>query len=174
MAHWESSLSVFELLWNVAVSLLVLRIAFFYYGLTFFTGCVFGSIRLGVLVPMYHFRQPIAELIEMPFMLMAIAFWARFTVTKYEVPKVAWLRLTIGLLGLVFMVTTEVVMKRMLSGQSSTESKSKIDILARVAFGISLVIFGLMPWLVMVSSDDKIIWEDESFSQGIMHLSHAR
>jgi hypothetical protein len=163
MLNQESGMSVFELLWNIAVSMLILRISLIYYGLTFLTGCILGLIRLGILTPVYDFRQPIAELIEMPFLLLAVVFWARFVVSKFDIPNIAWLRLAIGLLALVFMLLTELVGGRMAIRESWTDSMPKTVILAKSSFAISLVIFGLMPWLVMVVQDERIEWEKSRF-----------
>jgi hypothetical protein len=69
---------------------------------------------------------------------------------------------------------TEIVGGRMAIRESWTDSMSKTVILAKSAFAISLVIFGLMPWLVMVAQDERIEWEEESLSQGIAHLSYMR
>ncbi len=163
-------MSVFEILWDIAVSLLILRLAFFYYAATFLTGCVLGFIRIGVFVRSYHYGAPVAELIEMPFMLLATAFWAIFVVTKFEIPKVAWLRLAIGLLGLGFMIVTELVGRIILYGTSWPHSMSKMEILAKGAFSACLIIFGLMPWLLMLPANLNSRQGQTTLGQGDVQL----
>jgi hypothetical protein len=43
-------------------------------------------------VPIYNPSQTTAELLEMPFILLAVAFWARLILVQYEIPNVARLR----------------------------------------------------------------------------------
>ena len=150
MVLLEETMSVFEFLWDIAFALLVLRLAFFYYCLTFITGCILGFIRLGILVSLCRLREPMAELVEMPFMLLAIALWARFMVSKFEIPRVAWVRLAVGLLALMFLLVTEVVGRVIMYEEGWRRGKSQEDFMAVGAFTTSLIIFGLMPWILML------------------------
>ena len=69
-------------------AILILCLAFFYYAVTLLTGFILGIVRIGIFVRSYHYGAAIAELIEMPFMLIGIAFWAMFMVIRFDIPKV--------------------------------------------------------------------------------------
>jgi hypothetical protein len=155
MMMLESTMLVFELLWDIVFAILILRLAFYYYALTFLTGFILGIVRVGVFVRSYHYGAPIAELTEMPFMMLASAFWAMFLVIRFDIPKVAWMRLAIGLLGLAFMLATELVGRIVLHGSPWPISMSKMEILAKGAFAACLIMFGLMPWLLMLPIGGK-------------------
>lgn len=163
---------VFELLWDIAFAILILRLAFYYYAFTFLTGFILGIVRIGVFVRSYHYGASIAELIEMPFMLLAIAFWAMFLVMRFDIPKVAWIRLVIGSLGLAFMLVTELVGRIILYGSAWPTSITKMEILARGAFASCLIMFGLMPWLLMLPIGGKTELEQKSLGQGNMQLGN--
>ena len=147
---FETSMLIFELLWDIAFAVLILRLAFFYYAATFLTAFILGIVRIGIFVRSYHYGAPVAELIEMPFMIIAIAFWAMFMMIRFDIPQVAWIRLAIGLLGMAFMLATELVGRIIIYGNPWPTSMSKMEILAKGAFAACLITFGLMPWLLML------------------------
>ena len=93
-----------------------------------------GYWSIGVFVRSYHYGAAIAELIEMPFMLICIAFWAMFMVIRFDIPKFAWIRLAIGLLGMAFMLATELVGRIIIYGNPWPTSMSKTEILAKGTF----------------------------------------
>jgi hypothetical protein len=151
----DESMPVLQLLWEIGVALLVLRLAFIYYGLTFLTRCVLRFIRIGILVRFYGIREPMAGLFEMLFMLLAVTLWAKFIVAKFKIPKVAWVRLAVGLVGLVFILVTEfvgtVIMYEEGPGKGLLE-----DLVASGALATSLAIFGLMPWIMMLLDGNEL------------------
>jgi hypothetical protein len=61
----ETIMLVFELLWDIAFAVLILRLAFFYYAFIILTGVILGIVRVRVFVRSHHYGAPIAELIEM-------------------------------------------------------------------------------------------------------------
>jgi hypothetical protein len=166
MTMFEASMLIFELLWDITFAILILRVALFYYALTFVTGFILGIVRIGIFVRSYHYGAPMAELIEMPFMLFAIAFWAMFMVMKFDIPKVAWIRLAIGLLGMAFMLATELAGRIIVYGNPWPSSMTKMEILAKGAFAACLIMFGLMPWLLMLPIDGRIVPGEKSLGQG--------
>jgi hypothetical protein len=168
MIIFETSMSAFELLWDISIAILILRLAFFYYALTYLTGFILGIVRVGIFVRSYHYGAPIAELIEMPFMLLGITFWAMFVVIKFDIPKVAWIRLAIGLLGLAFLLATELIGRIIVYGDAWPASMSKTEILAKGAFAALVIMFGLMPWLVMLPKGRRTGPREESLGQGRM------
>ncbi len=143
------------ILWDVAISLLIIRLAFFYFSLTFITGCISGYVRQKIIVPRYHLSQSTAELLELPFMLLAIYFWARLIVLRCSVPKVAWMRLAIGFIALGCMLVVEFFGAIFLHEEGRKQRNRETDKIARGAFDASLLLFGLMPWLLMVTGDNE-------------------
>jgi hypothetical protein len=142
-----------------------LRLAFFYYAVTFLAACILGIIRTGIFVRSHHYNAPIAELIEMPFTLIAIAFWAMFTLIRFDIPKVAWIRLAIGLLGMAFMLATELVGRVVIYWNPWPISMSKTEILAKAFFAACLIMFGLMPWIIMLPIGERVTPREKSPGQ---------
>jgi hypothetical protein len=129
----------------------IIRLAFFYFSLTFLTGCTFGALRVLYLIPVLHIDPSTAEIGEMPFMLVAMAGWARFIVVRCKVPEVPGTRLAIGLVALGFTVATELGGRWVVDGRRDGEILwSEGEGAARAAFAAALGVFGLMPWLLMV------------------------
>jgi uncharacterized membrane protein len=151
----EEIMSLVEVLWDIAMAVIIVRLAFLYCLFTFLTGCIFGFIRLGYVVPVYHVRASTAELFEMPIMVLVTVFWAWFTIRKFEIPKVAWMRLAVGLVGLLFMLVTEFVGRVILYEEGWTKGILEEDLIASEAFGGTLLVFGLMPWLLMVAQEKE-------------------
>lgn len=145
----EEIMSVVEVLWDIAIAVLIVRLAFLYYLFTFLTGCIFGVIRLGYLVPVYQVRASTAALFEMPIMILVVAFWASYILQKFEVPKIAWMRLAVGLIGLLFMLATEFVGRVIMYEEGWRKGILEEDLVVNEAFGGTLFVFGLMPWLLM-------------------------
>jgi hypothetical protein len=148
MVRLLENLPVFEILSDIAFTLLVLRFAFFYYGLTFLAGCILGFIRHGILLLIYQFPESTAELVEMPYMLLEVAFLARFMVTRFDIPKIAWVRLAVRLLGLLMLVAEFV--RRVMVYRDVGREMLQEDAAATESFTALLVVFGLMPRLLML------------------------
>lgn len=146
----DTTASAFELIWDIAVFILITRLAFLYFLLTFLTGCILGYIRLNKVIPIYHLSQSTAELIEMPFMLLAVFIWARFIMERCSVPNVAGMRLAIGFLALGFMLFAELVGRVIMYEGGFKAGILDMDKIAGGAFSASLLLFSLMPWLLMV------------------------
>lgn len=91
MILFKTTSLALELIWDIAIALLIVRLAFLHFVLTFLTECILGYIRVQKVIPIYHLSQPIAELLEMPFMLLMVYIWARFITVRYSVPNSAGL-----------------------------------------------------------------------------------
>jgi type II secretory pathway component PulF len=76
-----------------------LKPALLYFALVLGTGFVLGTIRVPFLVPRLGERY--AELLEMPFLFVAIVLAARFIVRRFALPASLALRLRVGFLALV-------------------------------------------------------------------------
>jgi hypothetical protein len=150
MILFETSTSVFELLWDIALALFVIRIAFVYTLLSFGSGALIAWFRIAQLMPINHLTQPQSELITLPFWLLAITLWARFIIVTYEIPRVGGFRLGIGMLALVFMLSAEFAGGIFLYEKGYTAWIWETDPLAAALGATVLLLFGLMPLLLMV------------------------
>jgi prolipoprotein diacylglyceryltransferase len=124
----------------------VLRAALSYYALVFAAGFVLGSIRVGLLVPRLGVRM--AELTEMPFMLVVIFVAARFISVRFDLPASATQRLAVGALALVFLVAAELLLAFLLLNQTPTEHITDRDPVSGSVYLGMLGLFALMPLLV--------------------------
>lgn len=77
-------------------------------------GFLFGSIRVPLLVPRLGTRN--AELLEMPFMLVAIVLAARFVVKQFVLPNTILAYLSVGMLGLSLVLSAEMLLLVVLQG----------------------------------------------------------
>lgn len=76
-----------------------------YFALVFGAGFVLGALRVPFLVP--RLGERLAELIEMPFMLLVIVWAARFITQKFALPARMHLRLGVGVLALGLLLGAE-------------------------------------------------------------------
>ena len=80
----------------------ILRAAATYVALVFGTGFVLGAVRVSLLVPRLGVR--LAELLEMPWMALAMVLAARFVVRRQLAGRGPLTRTAVGALALAFMV----------------------------------------------------------------------
>ena len=116
-----------------------------YFALVFSVGFILGVIRVLWLVPQVGDRT--AELFEAPLMLTAIYFSARFVTQRFEASRrVAYFYS--GLVALLLLLVVEFSVVLVLQGTTFREYFSERDPVAGVVYGVMLVIFAAMPWLV--------------------------
>lgn len=158
MILFETSTSVFELLWDIALALFIIRLSFFYFLLSFVTGSLITYFRIARLQPINHLTQPQSELITLPLFLLFNTLWARFIVVYYEIPRVGGFRLAIGGLALSFMMLAELAGGVYLYEKGWNEWIWETDLLAGGLGASVLLLFGLMPFLLMAieSTTDEI------------------
>ena len=123
----------------------VLKAGVTYFSLVFGTGFILGTIRVTWVVPQVGER--IAELIEMPFMLVAIIFAARWVVQKFNIPPILSLRLGMGLIALALIVMLEFTVVLRLRGLTLAEYFQNRDPVAGTVYYLMLGVFAVMPWL---------------------------
>jgi len=145
----ETTASVFELMWDIALALFIIRISFTYFFLSFLSGCVLTYFRVAHLMPVKHVTQPQSELVMLPLWLLFIALWARFIIVHYEIPRVGGFRLAIGALALVFMLVAEVMGGAIMYEEGWAAWVWETDPLAAGGGALVLLLFGLMPLLLM-------------------------
>ncbi len=116
-----------------------------YFAVVFGTGFVLGTIRTLWIVPRLGIRT--AELLETPFMLVAIWLaggWIghRFRLEKRSVP-----RLVVGMFALAFLLAAEITMGITLQGLSLVEVFTTHDPVSGSLYYALLGLFAVMPWL---------------------------
>jgi hypothetical protein len=117
-----------------------------YFAIVFGIGFLLGSIRVLWLVPQLGVRY--AELAEMPIMLLAIFFAARWVTQYFAVPPAASARLVVGIAALICLLIVELTVVLWLQGISIAESFVNRDPVSGSAYIVSLALFALMPLLV--------------------------
>lgn len=122
----------------------ILKASFGYFALVFAVGFVLGAIRVPFVVPRLGIRW--AELLEMPFMLLASFLAARFCMRRHGLFSTAR-RIAVGFLALALLIAAELCLT-LASGQSITEYITGRDSVSGTAYLISLVIFAAMPLVI--------------------------
>ena len=119
-----------------------IKLSLLYFGIVFGVGFVLGTIRVVFLVPLMGERW--AELLEMPFMLVAITYTAIYLVHRYPLLSMHdWL--SVGIQALFILLSVEFTIILGLRGISLADYFDSRDIISGSAYIISLVIYMLMP-----------------------------
>jgi hypothetical protein len=116
-----------------------------YFALVFGVGFLLGIVRVLVLVPSLGERW--AELAEMPLMLIAIIFAARFVVRRFPATQRASY-LVSGGIALVLLVVVELSVVLAIRGLTISRYFAERDPVAGSVYVAMLVVFALMPWLL--------------------------
>lgn len=117
-----------------------------YFAIAIGAGFLLGTVRVLWLVPQLGVRY--AELAEMPIMLLAVFFAARWVTQYFAVPPVTPARLVVGSSALICLLIVELTVVLWLQGISIAESFANRDPISGTAYLVSLILFGLMPLLV--------------------------
>lgn len=124
----------------------ILKSAATYFALVFGTGLVLGTVRVLWAVPRFGTR--IAELLEMPLMLVAIMLAARWTTPHVASGAGSAARLGIGIVALTLLLTAEVVLAVAVRGVSVTEALVDRDPVSGTVYYALLGLFAILPWLL--------------------------
>lgn len=121
------------------------KAALTYFLMVFGTGFLLGPIRIFWLVPKVGIRT--AELMELPIMMGMIVFSATFINRRFRGSN----RETLfsGLLALGFSLGAEVGVAVLLQGRSVWDAFFNRDPVSGTAYYLSLLLFGLMPWILV-------------------------
>lgn len=119
-----------------------LKTGLLYYLMVFGAGFAFGVIRRLVFSPVLG--EPLAELIEIPPMLIVIWYAAKFVVRHCQLSRLR-AGLGAGLVALVLMVASELALVIALNQQSLLEYLAAQMTPAGIAYGVSLLIYTLLP-----------------------------
>ncbi|MCP9847016.1 hypothetical protein KBY86_08990 [Synechococcus sp. Lug-A] len=114
-----------------------------YFVLVFGVGFVLGVIRVTLLVPRLGERT--AELIEMPFMFVAIVVSARLIIWRFRLPASAMVRLGAGCLALGLLVGAEVLVAVAIQERTLGEYVASRDPVSGGVYLAMLVLFAVMP-----------------------------
>ena len=114
-----------------------------YFALAFGAGFVLALIRVPFLVP--RLGERVAELIEMPFMLVVVLFSARFIVRRFALPAATSVRLSVGLIALGLLLTAELLLAVALQNRSLGEYIASRDRVSGSVYVAMLVLFSVMP-----------------------------
>jgi hypothetical protein len=117
--------------------------AIVYFALVMGAGFVLGTIRVPFLVPRLGERY--AELLEMPFMAVAIVLAARHVVRRFALPASLPVRLQVGFTALALSVLAELLLAMALQGRSLVEFVASRDPVSGAVYLAMLLLFALMP-----------------------------
>lgn len=123
----------------------VARCAAAYFALVFAAGFLLGSVRVPLLVP--RMGERLAELAEMPLMLVAIFLAAGHVVRRYggRIGSRDWPM--VGVLALALMVIAELLLAGVLAGRDIGEYIAGRDPVSGSVYLVMLLVFAAMPWL---------------------------
>lgn len=124
---------------------LVLKAGLLYFAISFTVGFILGPIRVLWAVPRFGTR--VAELLEMPFMLIAIVLAAFWVVRRLSIPSDVWTRLCMGCVALGFLLLTEFGAVLQLRGLTISEYLANRDPVSGTVYVLMLGLFATMPWL---------------------------
>jgi hypothetical protein len=116
-----------------------------YFAAVFAAGFILGIIRVGLLVPQVGVR--VAELIEMPLMIVATLAAARWVVYCWGVGLARRAALLAGIWALSLLVAAEIALG-VLQGLPLSNFILGRDPVSGTAYFAALVLFALMPWIV--------------------------
>jgi hypothetical protein len=123
-----------------------LRSGALYFAVVFGTGFALGPLRLLWAVP--RFGQRVAELMEMPIMLVVVILAACRIVRRHAVPATVACRLGMGGVALTLLVAAELALASLLRGLSPREYVTQQDPVSGAVFLAVLGAFAAMPLLV--------------------------
>ena len=116
-----------------------------YFAAVFGAGFLMGTIRVLLVVPRIGVRY--AELLEMPLMIIASVFVARWAVRSAGIRKSMHDRLSMGGLALAFMLAAELAMSVLLRNERLVDVVANRDPVSGTAYLFALLLFALMPWI---------------------------
>ena len=126
--------------------LAVLKSGALYFALVFGAGFVLGPIRILWAVPRFGAR--VAELMEMPIMLVVIIVAARWIVRRFGVPYELARRLGMGCLALGLLLIAEFSLVLRLRGLSIADYLADRDPVSGTVYCLLLGVLAIMPALV--------------------------
>jgi hypothetical protein len=124
----------------------ILKSGVLYFALVFGAGFVLGPIRILWIVPRFGTRM--AELMELPIMLVVTIVVARWVVLRLAVPSTLSSRLGMGCLALGLLLLAEFTLVVWLRGLSISEYVASRDPVSGTVYYVMLAMFAIMPRVV--------------------------
>lgn len=123
-----------------------LKAGFVYFLIVFAVGFALAPIRELWAIPEFGERR--GELLEMPFILLAMILAARFIVKRYSLPPSTPKRLAAGVIALACLVLAELAVVVGIRGFTLAEYFAARDPVSGAIYVAMLLLFALMPALV--------------------------
>jgi hypothetical protein len=124
----------------------ILKAGVLYFALVFGAGFVLGTIRTLWIVPRFGTR--IAELMEMPVMLVVTIVAAWWIVRRLAVPSTPFTRVGMGCVALGLLLVAEFTIVLWIRGLTITEYFASWDPVSGTVYYVMLGVFATMPLLV--------------------------
>jgi hypothetical protein len=125
---------------------LVVKAGLAYFALVFGAGFALGLVRVPILVP--RLGERVAELLEMPVMLVVIVFAARFVVGRFALATSLRAGLGAGIVALACLVAAELALVSVVQGRSLAQYIAGRDPVAGTVYLAMLALYAVMPLLV--------------------------
>lgn len=122
-----------------------IRAAFAYFGLVFAAGFALGAVRVPFLVPRLGERH--AELLEMPFMFVALYLAAGYVVRRFGAAIGATVWPWVGALALALLLGAELLLGVILAGRDLAAWLASRDPVSGSVYLLMLGVYAAMPWL---------------------------
>jgi hypothetical protein len=124
----------------------VLKAAGLYFVIVFSTGFVLGTLRILLLLPRFGTRM--AELMEMPFMFIAIVLGAWLTVRRFRLQASPPISVVVGVVALCLVLMMEFTVVLWLRGMTIADYLAERDPVSGTVYYLMLIIFAATPWLI--------------------------
>lgn len=124
----------------------VLKAAVTYFAIVFGAGFILGTLRVLFVVPLVGNR--VAELVEMPLMLVAIGLGACWISRDWTTIATPTAQLSVGLLALGLLLLAEIAVGVGLRGLSPVASLYNPDPVSGTIYYLMLGVFALLPWFL--------------------------
>ncbi|KAK3382904.1 hypothetical protein B0T24DRAFT_602949 [Lasiosphaeria ovina] len=148
---FETTESVIEVLWDIALAFFIVRIGFIYFAANFATGVALAwlaSSSTTTTTTTYLTQLTSTLPVWLLLATASVTAWTRLLVVRYEIPRALGFRLAIGMAGLLFMAGADALVALVLYGQG-TLAATLADARADAAAGLALALFALMPLVQM-------------------------
>ena len=124
----------------------IIKAALTYFALAFGAGFLLGAIRVTLVVP--NLGERMAELIEMPVMLIVIVFAARHVARRYALPKERSTTIQVGFLALGLLLAAEILLAVVIQNRSLADYVASRDPVSGSVYLAMLLLFALMPTIL--------------------------
>jgi hypothetical protein len=147
---FETTESVIEVLWDIALAFFLVRLGFIYFLMNFVSGIFISWLVSTQITPRTNLTTTQAELLLVPCMLWNMGISARHLIRNNEIPRVRGFRLAIGVVGLACMVLADSLLALVLYEGGRGDWIMNTDFKAGSTFAGLLALYTFMPWVQMI------------------------